>query len=90
MNSPECLQKLLKALDLPVDKLNQVELDKLKEVLAESTNVFALDSELGCTSLVQHSIDTGDHKAVKQQPYRTPVVYREKIKKWLMRCRNKE
>ena len=80
VNSPERLQKLLKALDLPVDKLNPVELKKLKEVLAESTDVFALDdSELGCTSLVQHSIDTGDHHPVKQQPYRTPVVYREKI-----------
>ena len=82
MNSPERLQRLLKALDLPVDKLNQVELDKLKEVLAESTDVFALDSELGCTSLVQHSIDTRDHKPVKQQPYCTPVVYRERLKKW--------
>ena len=67
-------------LDLPVDKLNPVELEKLKEVLAESTDVFALDdSELGCTSLVQHSIDTRDHHPVKQQPYRTPVVCREKI-----------
>ena len=44
--------------------------------------MFALDdSELGCTSLVQHSIDTGDQLPVKQQPYRTPVVYREKIEK---------
>lgn len=82
VNSHERLQRLLKALDLPVDKLNQVELDKLKEVFVESTDVFALDdSELGCTSLVQHSIDTGDHKSVKQQSYRTPLVYREKIKK---------
>ena len=80
VNSPERLEKLLKALDLPVDKLNPVELEKLKEVLAESTDVFALDdSELGCTGLVQHSIDTGDHHPVKQPPYRTPVVYREKI-----------
>ena len=82
VNSPERLQRLLKVLDMPVDKLNPVELEKLKEVLAESTDVFALDdSELGCTSLVQHSIDTGDQLPVKQQPYRTPVVYREKIEK---------
>ena len=54
VNSPERLEKLLKALDLPVDKLNPVELEKLREVLAESTDVFALDdSELGCTGL-QH------------------------------------
>ena len=82
VNSPERLQRLLKVLDMPIDKLNPVELEKLKEVLAESTDVFALDdSELGCTSLVQHSIDTGDQLPVKQQPYRTPVVYREKIEK---------
>ena len=33
VNSPEHLEKLLKALDLPVDKLNPVDLEKLKEVL---------------------------------------------------------
>ena len=74
------LRHSMDVLGLPVDKLDTVELGKLREVLAESTDVFALDdSELGCTSLVQHSIDTGDHPPVKQPPYRTPVVYREKI-----------
>ena len=82
VNSPERLRRLLKALDMPVDRLNPVELEKLKEVLAESTDIFAVDDlELRCTSLVQHSIDTGDQLPVKQQPYRTPVVYREKIEK---------
>ena len=82
VNNPDRLQQLLEALDLPVDKLEPAELEQLKEVVAESTNIFMLDdSELGCTSLVQHSIDTGDHHPVKQQPYRTPVIYREKIEK---------
>lgn len=46
-NSPERLQSLLTMLDLPVDKLNSVELEKLKEVLVKFTDVFALDdSEL--------------------------------------------
>ena len=59
VNSPERLRRLLKALDMPVDRLNPVELEKLKleklkEVLAESTDIFAVDDlELRCTSLVQ-------------------------------------
>jgi len=35
--------------------------------------------ELGCSNLVQHVIDTGDSKPIKQQPYRTPFIQREKI-----------
>ena len=55
---------------------------ELKGLLKESTDVFALnDSELGCTNTVQHSIDTGDHVPIKQQPYRTPIVQRDQIKK---------
>ena len=37
------------------------------------------DAELGCTDLVQHMIETGSHPPIKQQPYRTPFVQREKI-----------
>ena len=58
----------------------QVEL--LEDLLLNSVDVFALnDSELGRTSLVKHSIDTGDHPPIKQQPRRTPFVRREKISK---------
>ena len=32
------------------------------------------DSELGCTDILKHSIDTGDSCPIQQQPYRTPVV----------------
>ena len=79
-NTPERFQQLLQSLELPVDKLSPVELDKLKEVLAESTDIFALDdSELGCTNLVRHTIPTENHTPIKQRPYRTPVIYREKI-----------
>ena len=42
--------------------------------------MFALDpSELGCCGMVQHMIDTGDMPPLKQQPYRTPVIKREKV-----------
>ena len=42
--------------------------------------MFALsDEELGRTDVVKHVIDTGDHSPIRRQPYRVPVVYREKI-----------
>ena len=45
-----------------------------------STDVFALDdNELGCTSVASHQIDTGDHHPIKLMPYRTPIIYRDKI-----------
>lgn len=51
---------------------------ELKSLLKESTDVFA--SELGCTNIVRHIIDTDTHMPVKQPPYRTPIVQRDKIK----------
>ena len=52
----------------------------MKEVLAGSTDVFALDdSELDCTTLVHHAILTENHPPIKHHPYHTPVIYREKI-----------
>ena len=68
-DNPERFQKLLKGLDLPE---SNEEMTKLKGLLKESTDVFALnDSELGCTDIVCHSNDTGNHMPIKQQPYRT-------------------
>ena len=78
----QCCSKLIKALNLPASKLNSGETDKLKALLLKFSDVFALDdSELGRTSVVCHSIDTGDRKPIKQQPYRTPIVQRDTIKK---------
>lgn len=48
--------------------------------MAEFSDIFALnDSELGCTCVLQHGIDTGGHPPIKQQPYRTSVVRREQV-----------
>ena len=80
-DDPERFHRLLKILSLPESTLSAKEVFELESLLKESTDVFALDdSELGCTSLVCHSIDTGDHMPVKQQPYRTPIVQRDKIR----------
>ena len=37
------------------------------------------DSELGCTDVVSHQIDTGDKPPVKQPPYHTLMKHREKM-----------
>ena len=48
--------------------------------MAEYPDNFALsDAELGCTSWIQHSVDTGNHAPIKQQPYRTPIIRRAMI-----------
>ena len=61
-------------LGLGSDKLCEGELLKVKDVLYEFRDVFALnDTELGHTSIVQHSIDTGDHAPIKQIPCRMPL-----------------
>ena len=45
------------------------EVERLKTLIANFSDVFALsDGELGCTDVLQHPIDTGDHPPIKQQP----------------------
>lgn len=76
----ERTEKLLEALELPVDRFTESEANQLRNLIREFSDVFALDdSELGCTDVVHHAIDTGDHPPIKQQPYRTPAVHRQKI-----------
>lgn len=74
VNSPERYERLQRVLDFP-DQLNCYEAEKLKGLLRRSTNVFALDdSELGCTDVACHTIDTGDNPPVEQPPYRAPMI----------------
>ena len=78
--SSERVEQVLQALGAPSSKLSKSQKQQLTRVIRNYADVFALnDSELGCTNLVQHSIDTGDNKPVKQHPYRTPMVHREII-----------
>ncbi len=63
-------------MSLPSDKLAPAETDELKALVS----VFALDdTELGCTDLVEHTLDTGDRSPVHQPPYRTPVIRRAEL-----------
>ena len=83
-STSERTQALIEALGLPLDQLSENEAKQLHDLVHEYSDIFALDdSELGCTGIVHHVIDTGDHPPVKQQPYRTPAVHREKITKMI-------
>ena len=40
-----------------------------------SADLFALDdTQLGITTVVEHSIDTGKAKPITQRPWRTPLA----------------
>ena len=73
-------QVLLDTLQWKTDSLSESEHMKLKELLSEYQDVFALDnSELSSTDLVQHHIETGDVKPIRQHPRRIPFALREKV-----------
>ena len=70
--TPEWYGELIKSLEIPQNRLTDNKFQQLKGLLDELSDVFALsDSELGCTDLVKHFIDTGDHQPFIQQPYDT-------------------
>lgn len=52
----------------------------MKDLFNNYRDVFAFsDDQLGRTSLVQHTIDTGDAKPIKQRPYRTTPKHKQEI-----------
>ena len=87
-NTPECCEKVIKALELSTDKLSSEEVVQLRDVLSEFADVFALDdSELGCVDTVKHSIDTCGHPPIKQQPYRSLAIYCERVSEMIDKMR---
>ena len=72
--------RLLNMLDLSESDCNREQLDTLRALLSQHTDIFEMDNcELGHSNVVQHVINTGDSAPIKQHPYRTPIVQREKI-----------
>ena len=85
---PQRVERVLEALKLSAAKLSAEEEQQLSALITEFADVFAFeDSELGCATAVKHSIDTGGHPPIKQQPYRSPVIYREKISQMIDKMR---
>ena len=61
--------------------LTEGEKGELRNLVIEYNDVFAKDpSELGCTNVVQHTIDTGTHPPIKQLPHRTPLLSENGLK----------
>ena len=77
---PDWGEALLNTLDLGPATLEDEEREKLKELVLEYAQLFALNpSELGFTDVVQHTIDTGDSRPLRQLPRRIPFALRGKV-----------
>jgi len=68
--------------------LNEVDKQKLQELLLKHRKAFALENEpLGVTNLVKHEIDTGNAEPIAKPAFRTPIAHRkilqEEIRKML-------
>ena len=71
---------LLGKLEIDIDHLTPREVEDLKALLVLYSDVFALTpAELGTTDVVTHSIDTVDHRPVRQQVRQMPFALREKV-----------
>lgn len=74
------MQRLLDTLALESDGLTEEEYEKLKMLIAKNADVFALErSELRYTDLVQHHVDTGGSRPIKQPICRVPSIFRNEI-----------
>ena len=79
-----------KILELSAPEVSETERTRLKKLVIEFRDVFALtDAELGQTNLVTHTIDTGDTSPIKIPPHRTspaklPII-REEVQSMLKR-----
>ena len=61
-------------------KLTPEQVAKMDKLLMEYQDVFSRDAQdLGCTSLVQHSIDTADGPPIKQPHRRVLLAKREEL-----------
>ena len=62
--------------DASVEKLNAEQRQKLKKLLCDHQDVFANhDFDLGTVTAIQHTIDNGTAKSVKQRMRRTPACF---------------
>ena len=80
---PTLDQEVDQILELSAPGVSGVALDRLRTLVREYRDVFALkNNELGCTDIVQHQIDTGDTPPIKKAPHRIspakiPIIQEE-------------
>ena len=67
---------------LPSAHLTPTENNRLNLLLGQYSDVFAASSfDLGRTSIIQHKIDTGAARPIKQPPYRVSQTQKAEIEK---------
>ena len=68
-------------LDEASQHLTHKQISSVKETLTDFKDIFAFEGEpLGRTNLVQHTIDTGTAKPVRQRPRRVPIHLQDTVK----------
>lgn len=73
-----------KELKVEINELTQDQELKFFETIQEYEDVFAKDeTDIGLSHLMEHEINTGDHKPIKQQPRRLPPHRRPVVEKQL-------
>ncbi len=71
---PEYLQPLVEGCR---ENLSASESEKLVEFLRQYVDLFSRpDGQVGVTNLIQHQIDTGDNRPIKQRAWRLPFARR--------------
>ena len=76
----ERLVKLKEALTIHQSNLSSDQIASLVQLIEEYYDIFALDAtELGCTNLVTHFIDTGNSTPIRQPARRVPFALHSKI-----------
>ncbi|KAI8485080.1 hypothetical protein Bbelb_371860 [Branchiostoma belcheri] len=74
----------LPVVDLSDIDLPQPQLTRLSDLIEANRDCFSTSAtDIGRTTLVEHRIDTGDAKPIRQQPYRTPVHRRDALREQL-------
>ena len=72
------IEHLLPLLDNMSDRLDGGQSETILDLVSCYQHIFATpDFELGHTTLVDHTIDTGDSRLIKQPPRRMPPLQRE-------------
>ena len=72
-------EQVLKAVHVNPTGLSPQQLSQMQALLKEYMDIFSLQpSDLGTSDQMTHSIDTGDHRPIRQPPRRLPFSLRSK------------
>lgn len=83
INLAQCKQEEFeKSLEVKLEHLPEEERNQLRSLLIKYSDLFSLGGieNLGCTGIVKHKINTGNHSPINKRPYRVPQSQRGVLK----------